>query len=269
MKKNEYATKIDKHLSQFDEESPLVQWLSQNGLNALIALIALIAVVLLGYRLFYGGSSQQEMEYFNAENDFQLFNQGKIADTGTASNDEAFTKLQKILKSLPELNAKYDGLIAQTFLNREEISQAEPYANSTLVRIHDNHLPFYAEYAETTLLISQQKYQDALTKANGLKLKMLENAKISENQHQDRTFGDILFAFNLLRIAMLEQQMGTKKDELKTWQEFKQFAKWNGEPSPSTLISPKAFQTLLEHFQEGKVTLLNYIEAREKILKPS
>jgi len=67
----------------------------------------------------------------------------------------------------------------------------------------------------------------------------------------------LLYGFNLLRIASLQQQLGSKTEELNAWKEWKQFAQ----------SDTKSSQKLINHFKDGNVSITNYIEAREKKLK--
>lgn len=270
MKKNnsDIASHLNKmEFAHLSEDNRFIQWISQHGLNVLYGLLAVIAIVVIGYRLLYGGGSKGESDYYNAENDYQVFAKN-VASGSTVEAKEQLTKLQAIIQDHPELHAKYDGLLAQGLLNLGDVAEAQPYAARTLERTRDDKLPFYSDYASTTLLIAQQNFSDALKKAEELKQKMLDNAAAAGNDAGKRDFGDILFAFNMLRIAMLEQQIGDKQGELQSWQELKRYAKWSGE-APSSAINPLAFQILLNHFEEGKVSLLNYIDAREKVLKAS
>lgn len=233
-------------------ENRFVQWISQHGVTAVLSIVAALLVLGIGYRLISGGSAKAEADYINAENDFVVFKRG-TKDTATAmSQDEAFKKLDLLIKAHPDLNAKYDGLIAQLLINRDQLDQAQVFVDRTLARTSGDHLPFYADYAETSLLISKQQYQDALLKALQLKQQMVDS-RAADKQAAKKEFGDTLFAFNLLRIAILEQQVGTPSDELKAWQTLKG--------------SAKEFKLLQDHFAEGKVSLSNYIEAREKVLK--
>ena len=244
-------------LSDFLAESPIIQWISDNGRNLLWILLAFLASALLLYKIFGGSSTKTESDYFKAEGEFSVFENS--ADP--KAQNEALSKLSALLTRYPDLQPKYDGLVAQTLLNRNEVKEALPFANRTLSRTGKDHLPFYADYAHATLSISQEKYDDALKQAQTLKEKMISHAK--ENG-DEKEFGDALYLFNLLRIAMLNQQLGNKEEELRAWQEFKQSAvQRQGE---GYFVQSDLFENVIKKLQEGKASLLNYIEAREKLL---
>lgn len=241
MKKAQHNGLPNLELSHTFEDNRFIQWMTEHGTTVIVSVLAALVILGVGYRFIGGGSSKAESDYINAENDFVIFKRGVAEGTNVASPDEALQKLQKILQARPDLNAKYDGLLAQTLINRNDLAQAQLYANRSLERTKIDQLPFYTSYSETTLLICNQQYKDALL--NALQLKQ---------QMQDGKASDILFAFNLLRIAFLEQQVGTPEDELKAWQTLKGFA--------------KGYSLLETHFAEGSVSLSNYIEARERSL---
>lgn len=245
MKKSHSDTSTNLELAHSFEDNRFIQWITEHGTTAILSVLAALAILGLGYRFISGGSAKAESDFMNAENDYVIFKRGVAEGTSVASPEEAFQKLQEILKARPELNAKYDGLLAQTLINRNNLQEAEVYAKRTLTRTDSDHLPFYTDYSETTLLICNQQYQEALIKALQLKQQMVDS------NHQG--YGNTLFVFNLLRIAMLEQQAGTAEDELKAWQALKG--------------NEKGYALLQQHFEEGGVSLANYIEAREKAIK--
>jgi hypothetical protein len=181
----------------------------------------------------------------------------------SAVSQEALARLQQLMHKHSELNAAYGGALAQLFLNQSQVEDALPYAEASLARVKSNDLPFYAEYAATTLLISQQNYSQALANAQALQLKMEEHLSLPADQ---RTFGEELFALNLLRIGILQQSTGDVSGELKTWQTWKQHAGLNGSKS-STSINPQAFRALVQQLAIGSVSLPDYIAHRESLLK--
>ena len=122
-----------------------------------------------------------------------------------------------------------------------------------------DHVPYYEEFAAITLQISRGDYSAALKQSQELKQKLLKDATTAK---QERTFGDILFAYNLLRIAMLEQKSGTPEGEKAAWSE------WNSYTQASTntaSIRAASFYTLDSLFGEGSLTLGTYIKSREQI----
>lgn len=226
------------------EENGAIQWLSEYGRYLIFALLAVIAIVLLLYKLVANSNSKADSDYLSADSNFRTF---ISADEEPSVTEEAFNKLQTIIERRPELHAKYDGLIAQTLINRNQTDLALPFADLAMQRTHIEDRPFFTSYTKTTLLIGNKKYEEALEKAKELEQQMLSKSSNSLT----------LFAFNLLRIATLQQQLGLKEEELASWKKWKQLSEDH----------PQAIAPLIRHFQEGKISLLNYIQARENSLK--
>ena len=78
--------------------------------------------------------------------------------------------------------------------------------------------------------------------------------------------GCILYAYNLLRIAMLEKAAGTPKGELSAWAEMKKNAGWHGTQPTSRTYDPEAYLLLGQNFQNQETSLLDYIKYREDAL---
>lgn len=232
MNKNMHDQKIiENELSQSLGENPTIRWISQNGANLVWVLIGIIIVGLLGYR-FLGGYSSSTQDFYQAESSYRAFVKEHDAD----KQQQALDTLAGLLKSIPTLQSKYDGLIGQVLLNRGQIKEAEPYIQRTLARTSGDHTPYYPDYANTSLTISHQAYEEALNQAQAL------DTQLSEDKNP------VLKAYNLLRIAMLEQQLGNKAGELQAWEKFRPFA-------PYTALTV------------GKVPITQYIQARMTVLK--
>lgn len=264
MKKSTDAPSLEV-LSNSWDDSPFIQWLSHYGRIGLLILIVLLALVALFYRLAPGGSEKAEKDYFNADIEFQNFEHPISGNSDLLASKEALNRLEAIMKRRPELHAKYDGLIAQTLIFREDMTAATPFANLAMTRTAPENHPFYTDYAQTSLLIGSQQYQEALARAQELQKKMTEALSQTQDINK-RAFGDTLYAFNLVRIGILQQQQGLNQDELNTWQEWKRLLQQKSEITQAETLS-KAFAQQLAHFTNNTISLMNYIEAREKILE--
>ena len=227
------------------EENSVVHWISENGNKLLISSLGLIIVILFLYKIAFGDMIKAENDFFQAAQEYQLFDQQASTKEEVAASNEAFQRLQKIVARHPELKAKYDALIAQTLLDKNEGKQAESFAKEAIQRTHKENEPFFTLFSETTLLIGVEKYEQALKQSIELKEKLTNQTE------------PLLYAFNLLRIAALQQALSLNADELNTWQEWKQFVKKND------LIT----QNLIHHFKDGNASINNYVQARENILR--
>jgi len=160
---------------------------------------------------------------------------------------EDFLILHKLLKKHPELHAYYDASIGQNFLALNNVQEATFYVEQTLKRTKQS---YYSDYAQTSLMISRGEYGAALKRAQKLKNMLLEN--------ENHLINNAIFAFNLMRIAILCQELGENAEELEAWKEIKFYSNCEGS-RPNT-----GFDQLLRHFTVQEISLLDYILAREK-----
>ena len=174
---------------------------------------------------------------------------------------EVLGRLTTIMQRHPELHAQYDGTIAQLLINVGNTEEAKKFSIPALSRVSQDHISHYIDYASNTLVISAQQYPEALKQALNLKQNLL--ALMSANQEFNQSEFDnvyTLFALNFLRIGMLQEKMNDKEEELKTWQDWRQYTKTKNPISA-------AFLTLNEVISEGNITLADYIEHREELLR--
>ena len=248
----------------FLDEGRITDWLSYYGKNILYVLAGIIALIVIIYAFSSGMNSKSEQEYIQATNDFNYFSKSYDAQNPELTQD-ALKRLNALMSKHPELHANYDGAITQTLLNRDMAEEANSYAIATLARVKSNDLPFYGDYAKATLLMSHKNFQAALEKTQTLQQNMIE--ALETQTPSTRTFGDELFALNLLRIAMLQQELGESTAELQTWQEWKHYAGLTQSTHKITNVNPQAFRSVIQQLAVGSISLPDYISYRENLLK--
>lgn len=231
--------------------SPLLDFFIRYKRVILYSLLGL-AVVLAGvFRFVSARSSNAEQDYLNAEIDvYHLQSGGEKAE-------KSLLKLQQLLDQHGELHAKYDGLIAQNLLKLKNVPMAKEYASDALRRTSNEGGLFYTQFSETSLLIAEGKYEEALQQAEQL------NQKLSTAIQQGES--TLLYAYNLLRLGMLHQQLAHVKEEALCWNEMLRCLSPAETPVSPALI--QSFQLLSSHFQEGNVSLKDYIHERLGNLK--
>lgn len=246
----------------FLDEDQIMTWLADNGKKILYSLAGLIGLLVIIYGISSSQHSKNEQEYILAANDFAYFSNSYDAKNFIKAND-AFSRLNDFMTKHPELHAAYDGSLAQILLNHTQVKTAKPYALATFKRVKSNDLPFYHEYAETTLLIGQQNFTEALEKTLALQQKMEADLK-----NDARSFGDELFALTLLRVAMLQQELGNKSAELLAWENWKSYAGLNrNEQARNENIDTQAFRSIIQKLAIGSISIPDYISYRENLLK--
>lgn len=262
--KNNKTSSEQEPLSFFDE-STLTEWFTSNGKYLAYGVCALLVLLILIYRFSATHNDASEQEYLKASNDFMTVI--KTGDSTSPGTDATFINFKKLMNNHPELHAIYDGALAQTLLNRGQVEEAIPFAEATLARTRVNHLAFYQDFAETTLLISTKKYEEALKNAIALQDKMNEAINSTENQ-QERSFSEELFAVNLFRIGMLQQQLNDKLAEQQTWLLWKQYAGLGTNKIALPVhVTSQSFRNVIQQLAIGNISLIDYITYRESILQ--
>jgi hypothetical protein len=243
---------VDKLLQAPWSPQSLIDWLSHYGKPLLLAVVLLLLAIPVIYRMASVNSGQQTQDYLQADRAFERFTQPISANGDMQIQKEALKELHTLLDRTPTLHPKYDGLVAQILLNRGEIDSALEYANLAMTRTLSANRPFYKEYAQISFTVGKKEYDQALQQATLLQQSMREHLADTP-----RPFGNVLFAFNLLRIGMLQQQLGLKKEEQQTWREWQQFMGAHQDPQLMETIAS---------LSEGNLSLINYIELRQKQL---
>jgi hypothetical protein len=113
--------------------------------------------------------------------------------------------------------------------------------------------PYHARYAKTTQLIEKRDYAKALKEARALRV-ALEGDKQLWNEGQS---GRVLYAFNLLRIAQLQREIGTPQEESLALSDLEMVA----------VTDQETAQLLEQSFRIGEVSLSDYIKNRKLALK--
>jgi len=229
----------------FEEKFALLQNLTLKKKEWLTSGAAFVAGVVV--LVIYFQSGPKAPAYAQAEKAFTKWE--------TSPQDETlFLEMKKALKKTPSLNEKYEAPIAQALLNGEKIKEALVLARTPLESLREE-APFHALYAETSLLIEQGIYQEALEKAVSLKERMNQDCNL-DRLAAELVGGSLLYAHNLLRIAFLQKELKNKPGEKAAWEEVEAFL---GREGP---VAEMIFGT----FQEKGATLSAYIAERKKQL---
>lgn len=234
---------------------PLKARLSSYKNYVYIGILSVLLVAVFVFKLG-GRKHRNERDFVAATNAFAKWEQ--ILD----KEHEALKNLAAIMKKHPELEAQYDGDLAQNFIAMQESKGAKKYGEKAIKRTNQ---PYFRDYALTSLLVSEKKYSEALKRAIHLKDKMLGDEIFWKKGGKAKSFGSGLFAFNLMRIATLYQEMSMSEQELDAWKELKAYAAWDT-PQKDKRIEAEGFELLLNHFSVQDITLLDYISSREKEL---
>ena len=171
--------------------------------------------------------------------------------------------LKSMLKKHPELAAPYESLIIQKMLALGEEKKSRHYVENLLKRAANRPNSYFTKFSKSSLLIEKGELKLALERSVRLKEEMLSDQKFRESK-QAIPYGSTLFAFNLLRIAMLSQALELHEKELFAWRDLQHYAKWDAHDDPELIpLDEKAFDLLLAHFTDKNLSLKDYIKYRE------
>lgn len=224
---------------------PAIDWILAHKSIFLWAFLTLLALLILTSRLIAWRTLDAEKDFFLAQTAFTQFEQEAIStNTATATND--LDQLQAIMKRHPELKSKYEGSLAQTLLVTGQIAQAQIFIDDIFNRTQPDHLKLYQDYTEASLLIGQGNYTEALTRAKALK-ESLDQQKGDANP--------VLYAFNLVRLAMLYQETEQPQEELRVWEDLQHQSQ-----------QIKGMLTVAQAFQIGNASLIQYAQERKNSL---
>lgn len=196
------------------------------------------AAILIGYF----NSGPNAVNYAEAESAFVQWKNSPV-------DENLYVKLQKSMQSVPSIGKKYEATIAQNLLNTDRVEEALVFANRSIERVKEE-APFHVTFAESTLLIEQGDFQQALENAVALKEEMGTSFGSTDKS------GSLLYVHNLLRIACLQQALKNGPGEMVAWEELEGFLQANTRSS----------ELLLGNFSNKEVDLTQYIQMRKKEL---
>lgn len=250
-------------LQALDSFSFKVKIWYENYKRFLILLIPFFLLALFIIFKFSLYKTKSEGEFLSAKNAYGQWEKSKDLE------DSNFQTLRGFIKKHPELAVSYENLIVQQILALGKEQKANLFIENFIKRHADKPSTYYTQFAKTTLLIEKGELEKAFLEANSLKEAMLSDKNFWESQKTPR-FGSILFAFNLVRVAMLSKNLKKGEEELIAWRELKQYAKWDQESEKSiSNLDKDAFDVMLNHFTDQNLSLKDYIKHREAKLLAS
>lgn len=255
---HEFQPDLADRLSQ----SAFVQWITDNPKILLYAGIALLALFVIGFRWTTGSWFKAESDYYRAESDYVALLTLPTDEKSPENMTKILNNLEGMIKKHPELHAKYDEQVAQILIAQGKFQEAVPFVTkNSYATPEDESLSFYKQFSDATLSLEKDQPKVALRQALELKQKMLDEAVAAHANDIPRKFGDALFAYNLLRIATIQEKLGDKEGERSAWQEWKKYSALD-----SVLINPQVFQQLNNQLLENNLSLTAYIKLREEKL---
>lgn len=173
----------------------------------------------------------------------------------STEDEVSYAEMRKALKNVPALERKYNSVIAQKLFERNRLSDALALAHQSLKAMEED-APYHAAYGETTLLIEQGSFQEALERSVGLKERMSRQCNLEQKAGEQPAGGSLLFAHNLLRIACLQKELKNRPGEKAAWEELENFLK----------TKESLTHLVYNNFRDKGLDLAHYITERKKQL---
>ncbi len=192
---------------------------------------ALAVVLCVSYLTFH--KPKRHGDYFAAARAYEAW---------VAGDESELTNLENLMGHHPELHAKYDHAIAAHLMATGH--ETSGYAESVFKRTNLSS-KWHGQFSKTSLVISQGDYKLALHEACDLKNQMSER-DIENNK--------LIYGFNLLRIASMERQLNHDAAEKQAVKELQSFL--------ANHKNDKDLTPLVSHYQQGKVSLDDYLISR-------
>lgn len=222
---------------------PVAEWVSLNRQNILWGLIALLALLVISFRIVSWKTSNAEAAYYKAQTVFNQFQKNPILADQSGTATPPLTELESMMQSYPELHAKYDGPLAQTLLAVGQLPTADQFAQATFKRTKDDFLKPFHQFSATSFFIQEGKFDDAYQQSKQLKEELdAANSNVFENT---------LYIYNLIRMAMLGEQLGLEKEEKEIWSVLQ-----------SQFAGSDEMKRIFQTFQIGETGLDKYLLKR-------
>ena len=187
------------HLSWKDQffVSPMGQWIDQHR-NLLLNVGTVVFVVVLWALV-------QTTRLHNVD-DVCKVNDAFSAWKAKTDDENLYRNLEKSLEKTPSMRLKLRTAMAQLLLSANRCDEAEKMAQGPMKELR-SVAPFHSEFAEVSFLIGRQHYQEALERSVSLKEKIGDSSSV-------------LAGRNLLRIALLQQQLNNPAGEKAAWKDW-------------------------------------------------
>lgn len=218
-------------------EEKLSEFFALWGKKILYGLSSVFLLSIAVYRFFFS-AGESSNAYLDAKVSLE-----KMKLQRSDTSNEVATHLKEVLSSNSNIKASLSGAVGQEFAITGQWNEAEPFILAALNNSFKEDSPFKL-YTETSLLIANQKYEEALKNALALE------ESIKEEPSKEIK---LLYGYNLLRIISLEDFL--KLNNEKSLEMWRQFA--------SKTENSEIVAMMSAAFQVGNCCLNDLIDARK------
>ena len=248
------------HMGKLALAKEISDWIAAHHRSILVGAVGIVGLFFFLYRFGTPSVRDGHPPAFQVEKAFRAWTSAE------SPTDALFAEVEKPLNRHPELSANFSGQIAQRLLTLADSRRAHRYAKGIFNRTKGVASPYHQQFSQTSLLIAEGKYSLALENSLNLKEAMGKDETlwgVDRNPHP----ASLLYAYNLLRLAALHRQLGSNEAELLVWEEFLENGGWKEAAAQRKTFDPPSYHAVAENFEEGTLSLLDFIEQREKQLR--
>jgi hypothetical protein len=166
------------------------------------------------------------------------------------SPDILLEQSQRLFSQSPSLKTRFQATLAQNLMAKGEWNHSVNYAEAALVDTGKIQPQLFTEFSQISLDIGQKKYKQALDRSIQLKEQLAT---------QEAPSYSILAAYNLLRIALLQQEVGDAQSELNALSDYNRYI--DSESLHGNQIA------LFNELKERDISFNDYITDRENRLR--
>lgn len=246
MSKISSSNQSDPFNDKWDIDS-IIDWISSNKKIIIGVLVGLFLLLIASYRYLSQKDVNAEINFLKAETLFTQFQENNFSNPELAR--EKLKELDELFKKHPDLQVKYDGALAQSLLLSNQIPQSSSFMKAIFNRVQPDHLEFYQQYSQNSLIIGGGDFTKALQDAQELR-------KTIESSNSVGSY-PILYLFNLIRIAVLQDQLGQKQEEIHVWK----LIETHLASYPNDLVN--------QAFKVGNTSLEKYMKTRKAAIQQS
>jgi hypothetical protein len=193
-----------------DEESTsrIAEWIIKNQKTfmltfAVVSLLAVLTVWRIASSSQARSKSFEQAHFLAEELETKSFSPD---DDDESARKNIVSKLQVINDKYPELNKRYDGVLAQEHILDRESDEIDPYAKRAINQLNAIGLNQFATFSDISRLAAQNKLDDARNLALQLDASLKDKAN-------PKTFA--LRAYTLLQLVALNKKLGLTDDAQK------------------------------------------------------
>lgn len=249
---------VDSQLPLIDRllHSPLLQKLQAKQKELYYAL--LVFLFLLGSTFFWLHKSKKtDLENYQLASSYanelmksSSFNTQKEEEVDEKKSADNFTRLQALVKSDPLIKERYNGLIAEWLLLKEQKKEFAAFADHAIRTLSSSKMPYFARFSKISALTLENRLKEAFEEAHQLE-KSLE-------EHNGAETNATLYAFTLLQEVALLHALGFHDRAQKTVEKLKKNIAAS-DPSSRFVLPENERSQFVQHLQEQEALLLDFL----------